>query len=56
MATYTIFYDYDDEEGNTYRNCQETFCGSWTELQDYIARMKQGDCYNIDVGSYDDEY
>ena len=43
---YEITYDYEDEH-----NITETFEGSWLELQDYLKRMREIGCYNIDANS-----
>jgi len=43
---YEIMYDYEDEH-----NILETFVGSWTELKDYIKKMRASGCYNIDAAS-----
>ena len=45
---YEIIYDYEDE-----RNIRETFEGSWTELQEYIKKMRETGCYNISAASLD---
>ena len=45
---YEITYDYEDE-----KNIRENFEGDWTELQEYIAKMKENGCYNIDATSLD---
>ena len=51
---YSIIYDYDDEEGNTYTN-EEMFKGSWTDLQDLIKKMKSNGCYHIDANAISEE-
>lgn len=43
---YEIIYDYEDE-----RNIVEQFDGSWTELQEYIKKMRQTGCYHISASS-----
>ena len=43
---YEIIYDYEDE-----KNIRETFEGDWTALQEYITKMKENGCYNIDAAS-----
>lgn len=45
---YEIIYDYDDE-----RNIVEIFEGSWSELQDYIKKMRETGCYHIDAAAID---
>lgn len=45
---YEIVYDYCGEFTEE-KNLTETFEGSWTELQDYIKKMKKNGCYNIDA-------
>ena len=45
---YEIIYDYEDE-----KNIRETFDGDWTALQEYITKMKENGCYNIDAASID---
>lgn len=44
---YELFYDYCNEDGYEERNINETFEGSWGELQDHIKQMKKQGCYNI---------
>lgn len=46
---YEITYDYEDE-----KNIREKFKGTWTELQEYIKKMLETGCYNIDAASLDD--
>ena len=41
---YELIYDYEDEH-----NIHETLEGDWMELQDYIKRMRENGCYNIDA-------
>ena len=48
MSEFEIVYDYCGEYDEDY-NIRETFYGSWFELQDYLKRMKENGCYNIDV-------
>lgn len=43
---YEIIYDYSDEYGDS-TNIVEDFDGSWSELQEYLKRMRQNGCYNI---------
>lgn len=43
---YEIIYDYEDE-----KNIRETFEGDWMALQEYITKMKENGCYNIDAAS-----
>lgn len=50
---YDIIYDYSDDYSDE-RNIRETFCGSWTELQDYIKNMRRNGCYNIYAACVDD--
>lgn len=50
QEVYEIIYDYCSEYDGCYSedyNIVETFEGSWTELQDYIKRMRANGCYNI---------
>ena len=49
MSKYAIIYDFDDECGETYKNCREEFVGSWVELQAEIKQMRNAGCYNIDA-------
>lgn len=51
MAKYEIVYDYEDE-----RNIREDYCGSWSELQDYIKQMRKNGCYHIDATCVDDDF
>lgn len=46
---YEIVYDYTSEEDSVAENCVEIFEGNWLELQDYIKKMKEQGCYNIDA-------
>ena len=47
---YIIIYDYED-----CINCQESFEGSWQELQEEIKSMKKEGCYNIDATAISEE-
>lgn len=48
MPKYEITYDYEDEH-----NITETFEGDWTELQEYIKKLRETGCYHIDAASLD---
>ena len=48
MSDYVIFYDYDNGY-DTERNIREEFTGTWSALQDYIKKMREQGCYNIDA-------
>ncbi len=43
---YEIIYDFGDE-----KNIVEKFKGNWSELQDYLKKMKNEGCYNIDAAA-----
>ena len=45
-----IIYDYEDSI-----NLQETFEGTWHELQEEIKSMKKKGCYNIDATTIGEE-
>jgi hypothetical protein len=47
---YEIIYDYEDSI-----NLQETFEGTWHELQEEIKSMKKEGCYNIDATAVSEE-
>ena len=49
MSTYVIFYNYTDDGGYEWRNCQDTFYGTFSQLQECIAGMREQGCYNIDA-------
>ena len=49
MSRYIIFYDYTDESGYEWRDCRCTFIGTFSELQECIAEMRQEGFYNIDA-------
>lgn len=53
---YAIFYDYTDESGYEWHNCQETFYGEWSELQEHINNLREQGCYNIDAEYIGDPY
>lgn len=43
---FEIIYDYSNEYSDE-KNIRETFEGEWSELQEYIKKMKADGCYNI---------
>lgn len=53
MSEFEIVYDYCSEYDEAY-NIRETFFGTWSDLQDYLKRMKESGCYNIDVAEVGD--
>ena len=48
---YVIIYDCED-----CTNCQESFEGSWHELQEEIKLLKKEGCYNIEATALEGDY
>lgn len=54
--SYELVYDHTGQEGIEEKNIHEKFEGTWTELQEYVKKLKATGCYHIDAAAlYEEE-
>ena len=50
MTKYEVIWNESDEWGEY--TCSTVFEGSWDDLQAYIKRLRNADCYHIDANAF----